>query len=111
MTHKIEKSRTFLTYFDCLGFECIIDITSYENQKLLSDISGKKFDFPVSLRSMMMRARFNPQRAPEIWSFGATVDQATMMLYAEENPQALVDMIRERGNCLFKTSPTTQVIK
>lgn len=106
------KERTFITYWDCLGFETIVDITGYENKKLLADIKGERFEHPLNLHAMMLRAQFNPQRSPEIWLFTATAEitQQDLMQIAQDTPQYLVDLIREKGNCLFRNTPQKQVI-
>lgn len=109
MTSK--KEHQFVAYFDSLGFECIVDITSYERHKLLSEIGGTAIPSPVNLNHMLMRARFNPQRNPEIYIFTSEVDEATLIKYAEENPQGMADLIRSHGKCLWKTKGAEQVIK
>ena len=35
------KHNLFITMWDTLGFECIVDITSYERAKLLHIIKGE----------------------------------------------------------------------
>lgn len=105
------KEHLFLAYFDCLGFECIVDITSYERHKLLADINGTDIRSPVNLNAMMLRARFNPQRNPEIYVFTSDLSEATLIEFAEENPQALADLIRSHGKCLWKTPAQEGVIK
>jgi hypothetical protein len=106
------KERTFIASWDCSGFECIVDCTSWERNSLLNVIAGKELTpAPVSLRALTMRARYNPQRSPEIWSF-TTVDAITeteLKELARDNPQQLVDLIRERGNCLYN-SPKQKVV-
>ena len=106
------KSRTYVCYWDCNGFETIADVSKWENESLLNTIAGKELtSSPINLHSLTMRARFNPQRSPEIWTFTTvySITEDTLWEIAEENPQELVDMIRERGNKLFgeavKTAP------
>jgi hypothetical protein len=106
------KERTFIAYWDCLGFESIVDITGYENKKLLADIKGERFEHPLNLHAIMLRAQFNPQRSPEIWLFTTTgeITQQDLIQIAQDTPQYLVDLIREKGNCLFRSTPQKQVI-
>ena len=106
------KERTFIAYWDCLGFETIVDITGYENKKLLADIKGERFEHPLNLHAMMLRAQFNPQRSPEIWLFTATseITQQDLIQIAQDTPQYLVDLIREKGNCMYRSTPQKQVI-
>jgi hypothetical protein len=93
--------------WDCNGFEVIKDCSSWERESLLNTIAGKKLKpAPVNLQAMTLRARFNPQRNYEIWTFNAAeeLDEDTLWRYAEENPQALADLIRKNGKCLYKQS-------
>jgi len=106
-----EKIYKFLTMFDCEGFECLIDITKREKDWLISTLKGEEYKDNLNLNSMMMRARYNPQRSPEIWIFTSTVDDATLQEIKDENPQELVDSIREHGHSLWITESQKQVIK
>jgi hypothetical protein len=108
------KSRVFVCYWDCNGFECIVDMTSWEKNCLLDTIAGRPLTKPpVSLNMLTLRARFNPQRNPEIWTFNTTdeMTEEDMWSYAEENPQALVDLIRARGKKIYGSKYTEPVIK
>lgn len=98
------KTRVFVCYWDCNGFETIVDCTNWERQCLIDTIAGKSLKpAPVNINALMMRARFNPQRNPEVWTFNTTedLDEETLWEYATQNPQALVDMIREKGKRLY----------
>lgn len=104
------KTRLYVCMWDELGFEVIADCTSWERKAFLNSIAGKDLDpAPVNLHAMMMRARFNPQRNYEIWTFNTTddIDEETLRNLADENPQGLVDMIRERGNNLYTNTKFT----
>jgi hypothetical protein len=106
------KERKFLAYWDCLGFEGIWDITSYERKKLLADIKNESIATPVNLNALMLRARYNPQRSPEIWLFTATdeINETQLKQIATDSPQYLVDLIREKGTCMYHNTPQKQVI-
>lgn len=108
------KTRTYICSWDCNGFESITDCTGWNNQCLLDMIAGKPLrDPPVSLHALMMRARFNPHRNPEVWSFNTTeeLDEESLWGYAEHNPQGLVDLIRANGKCLYAAAKNDPVIK
>ena len=108
------NTRVFICYWDCNGFECIVDITSWENQSLLNTIAGKPLKkSPVNLNALTMRARFNPQRNPEIWTFNTDykMTEDTLWQYADENPQALVDLIRQKGKKIYGYASEKPVIK
>lgn len=107
----MSNERKYVAYWDSLGFECIVDITTYERQRLLADISGKDNPTPpVNMHALLMRARFNPQRSPEIWGFTSTVDRETLLQISEESPQALVDEIRRVGVNYWKQTPAQEPV-
>lgn len=108
----MSKPIKYLTYFDCLGFECLLDITSRERLHLLATIKDEQYHDDINLQAMMLRARFNPQRNPEIWVFTSAVSDATLQQLKKDEPQMLVDLIRKHGECIWgNTVPQTQVIK
>jgi hypothetical protein len=99
-----------MCYFDSLGFEWIFSVTDYERKKVMAYLKGeKKVDLPVP-RYAILRARFNPQRFPEIWAFESDIELAELELVAQETPQVLVDAIRKCGRNVFKTPRQESVI-
>lgn len=101
----------YLAYWDCTGFECIIDFTSYERKLMMAKIAGQRDPFPpVNPKHLILRAQANPQRFPEVWAFISDVDLEDLENIAKYDPQTLVNAIRETGNCLFKTSKEKSVI-
>ena len=105
------KSRVYICMWDENGFETLKDCTSWERETFLNTIAGKELTpAPVSLHALTMRARFNPQRAYEIWTFNTdeNIDEETLWEIANETPQALVDMIRERGKKLYGNAKVTE---
>ena len=105
------RTRVYICMWDENGFETIVDMSSWERESLLNTIAGKQLSKPpVNLQAMTMRARFNPQRAYEIWTFNTeeSLDEDTLWSYAEDNPQGLVDMIRDRGKQLYANSKNAE---
>jgi hypothetical protein len=93
------------------GFETIADCTRWERASFLNTIAGKELTpAPVNLQAMTMRARFNPQRAYEIYTFNTeeSLDEDALWEIANENPQALVDLIRKRGKQLYSNAKLTK---
>lgn len=109
-----EKSKIFVAYWDVEGFEFVMDITSYERKRLLADISGKELDNEsmIDFNALLLRARFNPQRFPEIWTFSTvdSLDEKTIKQFAETHPQELADLIRSNGRCVFSTPKNKRTI-
>jgi len=107
----MSKTRVYICMWDCNGFETIVDCSSWERESLLNTIAGKTLKpAPVNLQALTMRARFNPQRNYEIWTFNTVeeIDEEKLWSYADENPQALVDMIRNNGKRLYGEPATTE---
>ena len=105
------KSRVYICMWDENGFEVLKDCTAWERQTFLNTIAGKELTpAPVNLQAMMMRARFNPQRAYEIWTFNteASIDEETLWEIANETPQSLVDMICRNGKKLYANAKYTE---
>ena len=107
------KHNLFITMWDTLGFECIVDITSYERAKLLHIIKGEETELraPVNFYHLLLRAKANPQRFPEIWSFTTTDDitHEALLEISKDDPQMLVDMIRDLGHNLY-TAPKQEAV-
>ena len=103
MNHK------FLVMWCNEGLECVIDLTEDEKNRTWSVLTGKP---PVSrlpsLHHLILRAKFNMQRAYEIYTVeateGITADDIRDMF--ENSPQTAADTIRERGNCLHSDRVT-----
>ena len=104
-------SRLYLAYFDSLGFECVLDCTEYDRKAMWASLSDKKIDNEIPLHQMIMRARFNPQRFPEIWTFHSEVDIDTIIKYTKDMPQEMADLIREHGTKVYVTTKSKEVIK
>ena len=105
------KARVYICMWDENGFEVIKDCTSWERESFLNTIAGKELKpAPVNLHTLTLRARFNPQRNYEIWTFNTTeeLDEDTLWSCAYDNPQGLVDMIRDRGKQLYANAKNTE---
>jgi hypothetical protein len=118
MTHQLgdeedtENFRVFVASWDCLGFESIIDITKLERAYLMSSLKNEDITPPSSiLRNMILRARFNTHRSPQIWSFRSNMSQDSLWSIATESPQALADLIKTHGEKVFGEVPQKRVIE
>ena len=107
----MSKSKVYICMWDENGFEVLKDCTKWERESFLDTIAGKELKpAPVNLQALTMRARFNPQRAYEIYTFNTeeSLDEDALWEIAYENPQALVDLIRERGKKLYGNAKLTE---
>lgn len=58
-----------------------------------------------------MRAKLNPQRFPEIWTFQSDLTESQLMTIARSSPQELADLIRQEGSKVFVTPKSKAVIQ
>jgi hypothetical protein len=104
-------ARQYLASWDCLGFEAVIDLTRDSQQRMLAQLADRAEPPRVPLPEMLLRARANPQRSPEIWIFSSEVDIETLRAYTKDNPHGLADLIREHGTKIFTTPREKAVIQ
>jgi hypothetical protein len=76
-----------------------------------ASLADKTVPNQIPLHQLLMRARANPQRFPEIWTFWSAIAQADLLEYAQDQPQALADTIRELGDKVFVTNKQKEVIR
>jgi hypothetical protein len=93
----------FLAMWDCNGLECLYDITDLEGDNFMSTLKGEVCKTPFNLTTMMLRARYNGQRSYEIYIFDTddTIDYDVVQSMFEDNPQVIVNSIREHGRKLY----------
>jgi hypothetical protein len=111
MPSREKKGRNFLVVWDMLGLESIWDIDDAQNQldnwekkqvwNTLKGVPMEKKPNPIPLQMVIMRARFNSQRSYEIYSFNTTMTENEVRTVFAEDPQPIVDWIRENGNKIF----------
>ena len=109
----------FIFSWDQLGIESIIPISQYEfheqenTMRLLRD--QKRINNPLNniVRSLLLRAKFNPQRHYEIYAIDCTeeMDEVFWREQWEEYPQATAELIRGRGHKLYSDRVETHKIK
>lgn len=111
-------TNAFIFSWDQLGIEAIVPITQYEHhdkQNLINILSEKPTErntLDSIVRSLLLRARFNPQRHYEIYAVDcdASLDEAFWRKQWEENPQYTADLIRERGHKLYSDRASKQPV-
>lgn len=112
-------TNAFIFSWDQLGIESIVPITQYEHhdkQQLINILSEKrtqKNPLDGILKSLMLRARFNPQRHYEIYAIDcdASLDEAFWREQWEEYPQETAELIRDRGHKLYSDRASADRIK
>ena len=102
-----DDSDWFVVSWCCEGLEGIIPITELERQETFDILAGKAAvagnRAAHSVNSMILRARYNPQRFYEVYAISAQrgigADDIRGMFDAD--PQCAADLIRERGQKLY----------
>lgn len=106
-----KKTNNFLVVWDMLGLESIFDVNAamkeiedWEKQQLwsmLKDQRVAKKPNPIPLQMLIMRARSNSQRSYEIYSFNTSMTENEVRKIFADDPQPIVDWIRENGNKIY----------
>lgn len=101
------KVTHYLAMWDMLGLECIFDMSEFSQEhqlwekkkiwqtlkeEMMHDIEPR-----IPIQSMILRARYNSQRAYEIYEFNSTLSESEIRKIFDDNPQIIVDWIRENG--------------
>ena len=111
MPSRKKKDKSFLVVWDMLGLESIFsiddamaEVENYEKDKVWKTLKdepvGKKPN-PIPLQLLIMRARYNSQRSYEIYSFNTTMSEREVRKIFAEDPQPIVEWIRENGNKIY----------
>ncbi len=106
-----KKTKHYLAMWDMLGLECLYDVdlhmskyNEWEKQKVVAILKEQRIpDQPagIPLQMMLLRAKVNSQRAYEIYEFNSTVDYAELKEAFNDNPQPIVEWIRENGKKVY----------
>ena len=109
----------FIFSWDQLGIDSIVPISQYEfhdqenTMRLLRD--QPRINNPLNniVRSLLLRARYNPQRHYEIYAVDCTeeMDEVFWREQWEEYPQSTAELIRERGHKLYSDRAETHKVK
>ena len=93
------------------GLECLFDVDLYMNKynewdklKVFSILKDERIpEKPpaIPLQMMILRAKFNSQRAYEIYEFNSTLKYDELKEAFNDNPQPIVEWIRENGKKVY----------
>jgi hypothetical protein len=109
----------YIFSWDQLGIESIVPISQYEfneQQNLIRILSEKpivRSPLDSIVQSLIMRARYNPQRHYEIYAVDCAegMDEKFWREQWEEYPQETADLIRERGHKLYSDRHDSHKVK
>ena len=106
-----KKTKHYLAMWDCNGLECLYDVDLYMNRynewdklKVVAILKEEKLpDNPpaIPLQQLILRAKFNSQRAYEIYEFNSTLGYNELKEEFTGNPQPVVEWIRENGKKVY----------
>jgi hypothetical protein len=106
-----KKIKHYLAMWDCDGLESLHDVdyhmdryNEWERQKVISILKEELLPtrpLGIPLQMMILRARFNSQRAYEIYEFNSTLKYKELTEAFNDNPQPVVEWIRENGKKVY----------
>lgn len=108
---QIEKTCNFVAYWDSMGFEFIINTTKEDNQRLIDDLKGTASNSTNWRQYSLLRAKFNPQRNPQIWGFSSQMTEEELNVISKEHPQELANLIKELGWKIYSEVQKKKVIE
>ena len=108
---KKNKAKHYLAMWDMQGLECLFDVdlhmnkyNEWEKQKVVSILKEERIpEQPqgIPLQMLILRARANSQRVYEIYEFNSTVKYDELKEAFNDNPQPIVEWIRENGKKVY----------
>ena len=108
---KKNKAKHYLAMWDMQGLECLFDVdlhmnkyNEWEKQKVVSILKEERIpEQPqgIPLQMLILRARANSQRVYEIYEFNSTVKYDELKEAFNDNPQSIVEWIRENGKKVY----------
>lgn len=107
------KEHQFVVMWDCNGLEYVADITADHQRVIWDQLQGK--DSPrhsyANPQHLILRARFNPQRHYEIYTFNAAegIGKEDIEGMFEADPQTAADTIRQVGHCMYSDRAQREV--
>jgi hypothetical protein len=106
-----DQTNKYIIMWDITGLECVIDITEKEKEIVFETLQNKT-QCAQTLNNMIFmlktRARFNNQRNYEIYILQTSnISKETIEELFDESPQMIVDLIRQKGNPIYKSAPQT----
>lgn len=108
---KINHVNHFLAVWDMLGLESLHDVgihmekyDAWEKEKIVTILKDECAPAPpkgIPLQMIILRAKVNSQRAYEIYEFNSTMDYAEVKDAFENDPQPIVEWIRDNGKKVY----------
>jgi hypothetical protein len=108
-------TNAFIFSWNSYGIESIIPISQYEEMdkenvwRLLNNEPSVRNPINDIIRSLLLRARMNPQRNYEVYAIDceSSLDEEFWNEQWDTNPQGCADIIREKGLKLWSDRRTS----
>ena len=111
MSSSRKKTKHYLAVWDCNGLESLHDVdyhmdryNEWEKQQVVAILKEEPAPAKptgIPLQMLILRARFNSQRAYEIYEFTSTLKYKELAEAFNNNPQPIVEWIRENGKKVY----------
>jgi hypothetical protein len=103
----MSKTNTYLAVWDCYGLESLFNITEWSAKSTYNALMELHQPY-IQFNELMLRARYNPQRNYEIYTFNADDDVAESSIREafDADPQHMADWVRKHGNQLYSDRVT-----
>ncbi len=104
----------WIVLFDTLGVDTLIPWDELKQDDMIEVLAGRKPKGYVDKRvnMMILRAKANMQRWPEVWAYDTAEDWSyeDMRQQWESAPQITADTVRRQGTNLFRHQRQKEVI-
>lgn len=114
-SENFQSSETFVISWDQYGLDGLVNTTAIERDITWSTLQNKspQHNNISVVQAMLLRARVNSQRHYEVYAIEVSeeITEDDLKSMFEEQPQAMADLIRDRGRCLFSNRRKENDIK
>lgn len=105
-------STQWIVLFDNEGLDTLVPYGDMVEEQVMSRLAGGEMsrDAQHTISRIMLRARFNEHRHPEVWCYSTAdhMEYQDMRDLWEASPQYMADLIRKSGQQLHGTKPGQQ---
>ena len=108
----------YVVMWDRLGLECVFDCNSAFHEiencekikivRIIKEQSHPEKPRGIPLQMMILRAKMNSHRNYEIYEFVTSMEMSDVKDMFSEDPQTIVDAIREVGYCIYSDRETAK---
>jgi hypothetical protein len=102
----------FLAGWNSTGLQVVFNVTKTEKEAAWAKLSGKKYVWPYSIPMLKTQAHLSREFSSEVYIFESEKSIDSICEDFTDNPQPLVDWIRQNGECIYSNyRPDARKIK